>query len=198
MKIIAFVDSHGNEDTLKKIVERAKKEDIELVICAGDITIFGNNLNKLIRIMNRIQKPFLIIPGNHEEHIDLQKACKPYQNCINIHKKGFRGNGFIILGYGGGGFSLVDKNFEKIAERFKKIIKDNEKVILVTHAPPYNTNVDKINKKPCGNKSVRKFIQEAKPDLVICGHLHENAEKEDKIKNTRIINPGYKGKIIII
>jgi len=198
MKILAFVDLHGNLTALKKLVQRAKKDDIELVICAGDITVFGDRLKRLIGFFRKINKPFLIIHGNHEENSEIQKACSAFHNCINIHKKGFRGEGFIILGYGGGGFSLVDKEFEKIAERFKQMIKKGEKVILVTHAPPYNTNIDKIGKNSCGNKSIRKFIYEVKPVLAISGHLHENAGKKDNIGKTVVINPGYKGKVIII
>ena len=196
MKILCFVDLHGNAPILKKLIERAKKPDIDLVICAGDISVFGDGLSKLVGIAAKVEKPFLIIPGNHESDEEISKACRPFKNCINIHKKGFGAKDFIIIGYGGGGFSKVDKKFEKIAFNFKKIIKDRGKVILVTHAPPYNTLVDKINKVPCGNKSIRKFIYETKPDFNICGHLHENAGKMDALGKTKIINPGYKGKII--
>ncbi|MBW2966404.1 metallophosphoesterase [Candidatus Woesearchaeota archaeon] len=195
MKILTFVDLHGNMSALKKLVERAKKDDIELIICAGDISAFSDKLNKLIGEFSKVKKPFLIIPGNHEEDDELEKACNPFNNCVNIHKKGFSGEDFTVLGYGGGGFSEIDKRFDRLAKSFKKMIK-KDKVILVTHAPPYNTNVDRINKRPCGNKSIRNFILEVKPDLVVCGHLHENAGKMDKIGKTLVINPGYKGKVI--
>jgi Icc-related predicted phosphoesterase len=102
------------------------------------------------------------------------------------------------MGYGGGGFSFIDKKFEKIAKRFKKLIKKDDKIILVSHAPPYGTKVDMIGREHCGNKSIRKFVDKEKPDLVICGHLHECAGKEDKIGKTRIVNPSYKGKVIEI
>ena len=48
----------------------------------------------------------------------------------------------------------------------------------------------------CGNKDIRKFIDKIKPDLVISGHLHENAGKEDKIGKSRILNPGPTGMLI--
>jgi hypothetical protein len=200
MKILCFVDIHGNIESLKKLVERAKKDDIDLVICAGDISVFGDKLGKLIEICSKIKKPFLIIHGNHESEEEISKACRPFNNCINIHKAGFSGADFTVLGYGGGGFSKIDKKFEKVSKVFKKIIKEKgkEKIILVTHAPPYNTKVDMIGKNPVGNKSIRDFITEVKPDLVICGHLHENAGKQDKIGKTLVINPGYKGKIITL
>jgi len=198
MKILSFVDIHGNLSALRKIIERGKKKDIEVVVCAGDITIFGSKLKSIIGKLNKVKKPVLIIPGNHEDDEDIKKVCAMFENCVNLHKKGFRKGNYLFLGYGGGGFSLVDKGFEKIAKKFKKMIKKDDKVVLVTHAPPYNTNVDKISKKSCGNKSIRRFIYEAKPDLVICGHLHECSGKQDMIRKTRIINPGYKGKAIVL
>ena len=42
MKILIFADMHGNKKALKEIISRAKKEDIELVVNAGDFTIFGD------------------------------------------------------------------------------------------------------------------------------------------------------------
>ena len=196
MKILAFVDVHGNLSALKKLIERGKRKDIDCLVCAGDITIFGGKLKNIVGKLDKIRKPVLIIPGNHEDDDEIKEACAKFENCINLHKKGFRKENYLFLGYGGGGFSLVDKEFERIAKRFKKMIKKEDKIILVTHAPPYNTNVDKISKRSCGNKSIRRFIYEAKPDLVICGHLHECAGKQDKIGKTRIINPGYKGKVV--
>ncbi len=199
MKILCFVDVHGSMPIMKKLVERGKKDDIGLVICAGDISTFGDKLNKFVELFSKVKKPFLIIHGNHEDESEISRACKPFENCINIHEAGFSGPDFTVLGYGGGGFSKVDKKFEKIAKVFKKIIKDKGgKIILVTHAPPYNTTVDKIGKNPVGNKSIREFIVSAKPDLVICGHLHENANKKDKIGKTLVMNPGYKGKVITL
>ena len=73
------------------------------------------------------------------------------------------------------GFFKQEDSYEKRSYYFGK-----------THAPTY-TKVDKIGKNPVGNKSIRNFISEAKPDLVVCGHLHENAGKKDKIGKTRYI-----------
>jgi Icc-related predicted phosphoesterase len=40
-----------------------------------------------------------------------------------------------------------------------------------------------------GSTAVRDFIEEAQPDLVICGHIHESRGK-DKIENSVVINCG--------
>jgi len=198
MKILAFVDLHGNYKALKEIKKKAKQAD--LIVCAGDISIFENELDLLLLQLNELKKPVLIIPGNHEDDKDLSKLTKMFNNIIDIHKKTFIKENCLFLGYGGSGFSMVDKEFIETAKKFEKIIKKHQdkKIILITHAPPYKTKLDKIMNEPCGNKSIKNFILKVKPNLVIAGHLHENAGKEDKIGKIKLINPGPFGKIINI
>ena len=198
MKILAFVDLHGRMTDLKKLVARANKPDINMVVNAGDLTIFGDKLAKIAKELSKIKKPVIMIPYNHETDEQIYRVCKKYFSLIYLQKKYLRKKDYLFIGYGGGGFSFIDKKFEKLAVKFKKEIKKNDKVILVSHAPPYGTKVDKIGSEHCGNKSIRKFIDKKKPDLVICGHIHECAGKEDKIGKTRIVNPGWKGKVLEI
>ncbi len=92
---------------------------------------------------------------------------------------------------------MVDKNFEKAIEKVFKTLK-GKKIIFVTHQPPYGTLVDRIHGEQAGNKSYTYAIKRLQPKLVICGHLHENAGKRDKIGNTVIINPGWEGTILVV
>ncbi len=94
------------------------------------------------------------------------------------------------------------KRLEKLA---KRVTVPWNKVILNTHAPPYNTRLDlapKLDKnlKPVtamgqpvmvhvGSKSVRKFIEKYQPLIGLHGHIHESYAA-DKIKNTVVVNPG--------
>ncbi|MFH2028869.1 MAG: metallophosphoesterase [Nanoarchaeota archaeon] len=200
MKILAFADMHDNNAAFERLKEKAKKADI--LICAGDLTIFENNIEKLLNKLNRLNKQVLMIPGNHEDPNSLKLIVDQFENIINIHKLSFIKDNCLFLGYGDGGFSMIDRNFEKASKNFEKEIKkfrENNKdarIILATHAPPYNTNIDKIGKNPCGVKNIKDFILKVRPDLAIAGHLHENAKKRDKVKNTIIINPGADGEII--
>ena len=163
------------------------------------MSIFEHGIIGILRKLNKLNKKIIIVHGNHEDSSTFIKCSKLFKNIIFIHKNYFIEDGILFLGYGGGGFSVFDKEFEKISKnKFKKIIKNNQdkKIILVTHAPPYKTKLDKLMQGHCGNKSIRHFVEKNKVDLLICGHLHENFGKEDKIKKTKIINPGPFGKII--
>ncbi len=191
MKILAFVDVHGNKLFLNEIIERAKKEKPHVIICAGDISNWGQNLSSILSKINKIGILTLIIHGNHESKEEIKKLCPSFKSITYLHKSSYKINEYIFFGYGGGGFSLVDKEFEKTVKKFETIIKKESKVILITHAPPYNTTLDRLDHMGhLGSKSIRKFIEETQPVLSISGHLHENAGSTDKIKKTKIINPG--------
>ena len=198
MKILAFVDLHENLQALKRIKEKSKLAD--LIICAGDISNFSSNLNKFLKELNNLNKETLIIPGNHEMDNELKKLCSKFKNIKYIHKDFIRKNGFLFLGYGGSGFSIEDKEFDNLAKKFKKIIKKDDKIILITHAPVYGTAVDYLPwlKEHRGNKSIRRFIEQVNPILAVCGHFHENDSKVDWVKNCRVINPGKQGKLLRI
>lgn len=197
MKLLAFVDLHGSLKALKKLQKKVDEKKPDIIICAGDISIFEQNLDYIIHRISRFRKPVLIVHGNHEEESMMEDACKTYDNIHFIHGKSYEQDGILFLGWGGGGFSTKDEEFEKKSKKFVKKMEDFEKVVLVTHAPPYKTRLDQIIDENCGNKSIRNFIKyNKKIKLAISGHLHENAGKEDKIKDARIVNPGPFGKII--
>ena len=199
MKILAFTDIHGSLHAIRRIEQKIRTQKPDLLVCAGDISIFENGVMGILRKLNKLNKPLIIIHGNHEDASTFVKLSKSFKNINFIHKKHFIKDNVLFLGYGGGGFSIVDRDFERISHTFKKIIKDNndKEIILVTHAPPYKTKLDRLVEGHCGNKSIRNFV-ENKIDLLICGHLHENFGKEDKIGKTKIINPGPFGKIIVV
>ncbi len=102
-------------------------------------------------------------------------------------------------------FNFISKSseetsqLEKKIKDFKKKMEKFEKVVLLTHAPPYNTRLDKIIEESCGNKSIRKFIKKHKKIvLAVSGHLHENAGREDHVGSTRVVNPGPFGRVMSI
>ena len=201
MKLLAFTDIHGSLLALKRIEQKVKTQKPDLLVCAGDVSIFEHGIVGIMRRLNKLNKKIIIIQGNHEDDSTFRKLSRLFKNIVFVHKSHFVENNVLFLGYGGGGFSIIDREFEKIANsKFKNTLKSNKskKIILVTHAPPYKTNLDKLVEGHCGNKSIRNFVEKNKIDLLICGHLHENFGKEDRIKKTKVINPGPFGKIVVI
>jgi len=198
MKILAFVDIHLSEKALQRIKYKVKNEKPDLLLCAGDISIFEEGIDFVLFFLNKLKKPILMVNGNHERDKFMAKICKLFSNITFIHEKHYKKDNVIVLGYGGGGFNSRDPGFKSISKKFKKIIDKNndKKIVLLIHGPPYGSIVDEISGEHVGNKDITDFIKKNKVDYVICGHLHENSGKKDKIKNTIVINPGPFGKII--
>jgi uncharacterized protein len=195
MKFLAFTDLHEDKDSRKALVNRASKDDIDFVVCAGDISTFGRGLKIVLADFNKIGKKIYVIPGNHEENLNLPDALQSFSNCINLHLRAITIGDYLFLGYGGGGFSAEDPDFRKLAREWYGSYKD-KKIVLVTHAPPFNTKIDVIDKNHVGSIDYRKFIERIKPKVVVCGHLHETAGLTDTIGNTKIVNPGWEGMVI--
>ncbi len=195
MKILAFTDFHGSPSALKKIIKKAKKEKPDVLLCPGDFTIFEQHMHKLLKKLDSIGIPLLIIPGNHESAFTLAKALKKYKNIIFLHRSFCRMGKYLFLGYGEGGFSLTDRAFNAWGTKMMKKVKKGDYVVLMTHGPPHNTSLDEIMGEHCGNKDYTKFIKKNKIPLVFCGHIHETFELVDNIGKSKVVNPGPYGMI---
>lgn len=83
---------------------------------------------------------------------------------------------------------------------------DNYKLILVSHNPPFRVLDLAIRhgRENIGSKAIREFIIKNGIFLTICGHVHLQGGKLDKLNESTIINvashdnPGSNGKIGII
>jgi Icc-related predicted phosphoesterase len=197
MKILAFSDLHGNKKALLSILSASKKADI--LLCSGDLTNFQVGLNAILARLNALKKPVVIIPGNHESPRFLKETCRKFPHVKDVHKGSCTIGNLLILGYGSGGFLQREPDFPSAAKKFSELIKRHpeKKVIMLTHAPPYNTRLDRIMHDHSGNKDIAGFIRKNRVDIIICGHFHENAGIVEKIGKTIAINPGAKREIEI-
>ena len=192
MDILAFADLHGNKTALEYIKRKSAKAD--LIVAAGDLTLFGNHLKEILRFIEMQGKPIVMVHGNHESEKEMSQCST--KNIHFVHNNHWEFNGVLFIGWGGGGFATTDEYFERIAHKYKAKMKGYDKVVFVTHQPPYGTKIDKVYGHFAGNKSFTGFIKETQPILAISGHLHETAGKKDMIGKTLVINPGPKGTLI--
>lgn len=195
MKILAFTDVHAHKKMLQMLAKKAKHAN--LLLCSGDLTVFEHGLRESLRILTRAGKPLLVIHGNHEEERTIDHLTM--KHVIPFHRKPYRVGNILFLGHGGGGFSMTDHKLEKRLHTLKEKIQPGDKVIFVTHAPPYGTELDYLPLfGHVGCRTITKAIRELKPHLFICGHLHENFNVHQKLDKTFLINPGPLGKLIEI
>lgn len=193
MKILAFTDIHSSKKHISEI--RKKAEESDLLVCAGDITLFEQEIEHVIEELNNLGKKLLLIPGNHEDPTLVEILCKNKKNIVYLHKNIFEHKGITFIGFGSGGFSLREPEFESWINSLNL---NNKKIVFVHHAPPFGTSLDLLGGSHHGCDSYKEFILNFQPILSISGHFHETFGFKEKVNNTLMINPGPKGELIKI
>jgi hypothetical protein len=199
-KILAAGDIHGDTGLAKKLAQRAKKENVDLVILAGDLTMMEADTKNLVGPFVKLKKPVLLLHGNHESlaTIDfLTELYGPYAK--NLHGYSLIKNDVGIFGAGGGSFGLSpasESELFKTLSKAHKGVEKSKKTIMVTHTHPFKSKAEFSGFE--GSKGIRKAIKEFKPDILLSGHIHEAEGIEEKIGKTKVINIGRKGRIIEI
>ena len=186
MKILAVSDIHGDLGLVKKLERMIEKENIDLIILAGDQTWFEQSTKNLVGPLTK--KPTLIIPSNHETEGTVKMWEKMYPNLKSIHKKnwklkdvGFFGSGTMDWGFD----EDSDKIFKELENAHKKI-KNLKKKIMITHCPPAGSKIELMGFS--GSTGIEKAIEKFSPNFLICGHIHEGGGLIEKIHSTKVIN----------
>lgn len=195
MRFLTFVDVHENKKLRRQLVKRAGEKDVDFVLSAGDFSTFGRGLQAFLDDFRICHKRLYLIPGNHEEKFDFEELLRPFPHCFNLHQQAIEMGDYVFLGYGGNGFSQHDEHFRRVAREWYGRYK-GKKIVLVTHAPPFGTTLDKLPSGHVGHIDYRRFIERIEPKIVISGHLHETAGAMDTIGKTKLINPGWEGMVV--
>jgi len=175
MKILAVADLHGSQYRLNLILNNIEKFSPELVIICGDITQFGpGELAK--NFLNQISIKTLALTGNIDSP-DVDKAIDE-SNATNIGSKKVQIAGIYFVG-------IDEKNQDDFKNLNKKLA--DEKVVLISHKPPYGAQDKIFIGMHGGSKELRNMIEKIKPCLVLCGHIHEDPGFV-KIGETIVVN----------
>lgn len=201
VKILAAGDLHGDVKQVEKLAKKAEKENVDLVILSGDLTLGETSTEGLIGPFKRVGKKVVLIPGNHETVATADFLAQLY-DVKNLHGYSIYVGDVGIFGAGSaniGLFQLSEKEMTSLLKRGFDNVKDMKKKIMVTHVHPANTLMSKFadNLFP-GSSAVKKFIDDNQPDIAICSHVHEAEGLVEKIGKTTLINVGREGKIIEI
>lgn len=196
MKILALSDIHADKSFMQEMAEVGAKEKVDLVILAGDILNEDQHSEGLIRPFKEKGLEVAVLPGNHEGMAEINSFVESY-GARNLHgyiiKKG--DIGIFGCGYADVGLhQLTEEQFFNTLKKAHDSLQGVKKKLMVTHVQPSDSIIG-LGMFP-GSKGVRRAIEELKPDIHICGHIHETHGIEEVIGGTRVINVGKSGKII--
>ncbi|MCK5227029.1 MAG: metallophosphoesterase [Desulfobulbaceae bacterium] len=193
MRIIAFGDIHMSLGNIRNLPDI---KNADLVVVTGDLTNYGGKKDAKIILdqLLSLNKKLIALPGNLDEP-EVDKYLTDIN--LNLHGRGKVINGIGIMGMGGSNITPFNTPGEYSEEELARLlnigyeaIKSAGRIILVSHAPPLNTETDRISAGAhVGSVAVRNFIEKVQPEVCLTGHIHE-ARAEDKIGKTHILNPG--------
>ena len=202
MKILAISDVHSQDN--ENLYAYLNNNDINLVLITGDITDFGplEFVGEFIGKIADCDCDVIAIPGN----CDPNGICNAIKEAgaFCLHNEIVAYGDAILFGFGGSNPTPFDTPGEMDDDKIYASVYDlmanydyvyNTEVpkikILVTHAPPFNTDADRMeNGEHVGSQGIQKSIHEFQPQINVCGHIHE-AKSISKIGNTTdVANPG--------
>ena len=194
---VVLGDIHDKVAHLSGIPELAGAEGI---LVTGDLTYAGGitQARVVLDALKALGKPLIIQPGNMdfpdvadwlaEQGFGLHREMRtlfPHLSCLGL--------GFSPPTPFGTPGEFADATLGQwLDETFAAHAEDlaNKAWALVSHAPPLNTQCDRITSGPhVGSAAVRAFIEKHQPNLCLCGHIHESACL-DTLGRTIIANPG--------
>lgn len=196
MKLLLFSDLHCDARAAHRLVERSAAVDV--VVGAGDFANLRRGLEVTLGVLKAIDKPAVLVPGNSESDAELAAACRDWPSARVLHGTGTNVAGVEFWGLGGGvpitpfGSWSVDFSEEEAEELLAGCPRG---AVLVSHSPPKGAVDLSSSGASLGSVAVRRAVEEKRPALVVCGHIHGSAGKTAKIGETPVINAGPVGRV---
>jgi len=194
--LLLFSDVHNDRAACRTLVDRAAEVDV--VVGAGDIAVARRELETTIEWLAPIETPTVLVPGNAETEDELRSACRDWAAARVLHGNGATVEGLPFFGIGGGipvtPFGPWSYDFtEDEAETL--LAECPEEAILVSHSPPKGV-VDRDSRgRSLGSTAVRNAIEERKPRLTVCGHIHGSWGETGTLAGTPVVNAGPHGQL---
>jgi len=193
VKALAFSDLHVDLDAAASLVQRAG--DFDVVIGAGDFASVHEGLDEAIGALAAIETPTFLVPGNNETEDALREAAGQWEAATVLHGGSAELDGVTFFGLGAGipttpwdwSFDLDDK---AAAERLAKVPDD---AVLILHSPPRGHCDRDGSGKELGSPAIAAAIEDRRPRLAVCGHIHDSWGCESAIGSTPVHNLGPAG-----
>ena len=166
-----------------------------MVIGAGDFASVHSGLEETIDALSAIERPTILVPGNNETEDALREAATGWQSATVLHGEGTTIEGVDFWGLGAGvpvtpwdwSFDLSDADAEPM------LADAPEGCVLVLHSPPRGHADLSGAGEHLGSAAIASAIESGRPQLAVCGHIHESWGERSQLGPTQIANLGPDG-----
>jgi Icc-related predicted phosphoesterase len=203
MKILCLTDLHGEDHALRSIVEASP--DVDMLLMGGDLTNFGtpNQAEKLVKIAQQTCPYILAVAGNCDSPLIDQRLAELgislFGRGVLRDQTGFFGVS-AMPPWMGTMYELEEAEIAAALRSGASEVADAERLVLLSHAPPRNCQVDCTRRGDhVGSSAVREAIDQHQPWIAVCGHIHE-ARGIDQIGSTTVVNcgPAFQGSYALV
>ena len=189
MRIFAISDLHADRNLARIGAEQASLHGADLVMLAGDLSLFGSEFEGIIAPFTELNVPILLLGGNHDDHERVAELAASYGA---VHLDGY---GVVIGGVGfigtrgitlGGSRQTPEEMRDSLltAARYARA----ERIVMMTHGHPSGTLMSQLSSYVRGSETIEELIHTIEPSLHVCGHVHEGAGLIESIGQTKVVN----------
>ncbi len=198
MRLLAFSDLHRDLGQAATLVEMSAEADV--VIGAGDFASIHEGLAETIAALTAIERPAVLVPGNNETVEALREAASGWESALVLHGEGARIEGVEFFGLGAGvPLTPWDWSFDLDEEAAAKMLAPCPPgAVLVLHSPPKGHCDANGAGMHFGSEALLRAIEEKRPRLAVCGHIHESWGCESRVGVTPVRNLGPSGVLVDI
>jgi hypothetical protein len=196
LKMLVGSDLHNSRPGLEWFGHLAGFRHSDLIVFLGDFVTQGplQFVREALATLRTLSRACFVIPGNwdpREALVELDTAA--YDGLRNLHKTAAGLGGYRFAGLGGSittpvGDTPLEASDIGFASPLKPLLPAN---VWVLHNPVNGHRDLTAGKSHVGSHSLADvwWRQEAKPRLVLSGHIHEAAGWESAA-GTTFVNPG--------
>jgi Icc-related predicted phosphoesterase len=169
-----------------------------VVVGAGDFAVMRRGLQEAIDALSAIDRPTVVVPGNSESYEELAAACDTWKSCHVLHGSGVEIDGIPFWGVGGAipETPFGDWSYDLSEQEGRQLLAGcPPQAVIVSHSPPKGI-VDRSSAGDgLGSRAILEAVELHRPQLLVCGHIHESAGQTARVGETTIVNAGPAGMI---
>lgn len=187
VRLLALSDIHADETALDRLRAIAMRDNYDAVIIAGDLTNNGP-VSFAEELLELFGEKLYCVHGNMD-NAQVQETLSHFPSFI--HGKKVKFGEWNIVGLGGSNPTPFHTPCEYSEDELARLLegaKVDEYSILVSHAPPKGI-LDTVGTMSVGSEAVRNCIEQSRPILAICGHIHE-VEGQKIVGDTLVVKLG--------
>ena len=193
MIITAISDLHNRQDVLEAILRDSAGADI--IVFPGDLTDFGSaaDAERILAQARRVIPIVFAVAGNCD-NAAVDAALEAMG--VSLSGRGVRVSEVGFFGVSGippwqaRMYCFPEEDLLVRMNVGAAATADCRVRVAVTHVPPYGTKLDRTwLGSHVGSRAVREMVENERPALLLCGHIHE-AQGIERLGSTLVVNCG--------